>query len=41
MLTKIEPEIYDNLLRSHYGYLAGLIEKATDEYQEVNGPLNI
>ena len=31
-LTRVEPHIYDNLLRSHYGYLMGLINKAMDEY---------
>jgi hypothetical protein len=38
-LKKIEPEIFSNLLRSHYCYLTMLLEQAKTEYEELNGPL--
>ena len=40
-LKKIEPEIFSNLLRSHYCYLTELLEQAKTEYEAINGPINI
>ena len=40
-IKKVEPEIFSNLLRSHYCYLTTLLEQAAKEYQEVNGPIEL
>ena len=38
-LQKIDPALYLNLMRSHYGYLATLLEEGTADYKKVNpGP---
>ena len=35
-LRRIDPEIFANLMRSHYDYLATLLEEAAKEYWRVN-----
>ena len=38
-LKRINPAVFENLMRSHYCYLTTLLEQARADSDKINGPL--
>jgi hypothetical protein len=40
-LAKLDPDLLLKLTTSHYSYIYELLMKVADDFQRVNGPINV